>query len=528
MKLSSILVFTLSIASPLLAGVRLPHILSDGMVLQRNVSAPIWGKAAPGEKVSVTFAGQTKSAVAGKDGRWRINLDAMKASAEPREMTINNVKISDILVGEVWLSAGQSNLEMNLQILPEDEKKVVYAQKNNKLIRMYVTPEHYNLAAPIFFSGSRNAGYWSKTSDFMPKLAKDQLGPWYTHGSVPFFFLMKLQKTLGVPVAVLDIAWGGTPVERWISDEGFAQTSEEYRKQTRYAPVTDEQKKKMADFFKKIAPKAIAWSKAAQEAAKHGEFNPFPYDKIRYPGVKAVNDIYNGMIFPIVPFAVKGTIWYQGEHNYRSKNYYQGLQGLIGGWRKVFNNADMPFILIMIAPFNGYGKDGAEAWQMCDNVWAAEMKAAAAIENCYAFPIHDTLGPKDDVSDIHPPWKLKVGLRTADTALRYVYDKKDIPAGGLRFAGAKRDGAKVIVSFKGIDQGLEKRDGKELGWFELSADNKTFIKASARISGRTAVVSSDKLADPKYVRMGWRNIATPNLQDKSGIPAFPFASKKID
>jgi sialate O-acetylesterase len=533
-RFSLALLATLSVSS-VLADIRLPRIISDGMVLQRDMPAPIWGKAEPGEDVSVTFAGQTRIARTGDSGRWIVTLDALKASTEPREMLITSsadakrLIISDILVGEVWLTSGQSNLEMNLQILPEEEKKVASTQKNNKRIRMFVSPEHFSLPAPLFFSGSRNSGYWSAAPDFIDRMEKDELGPWYTHGSVPFFFLMKLQETLGVPVAVLDICWGGTPVERWISDAGYEDSGEEFRKQSRYSPVTDDQKDQLRTKFRTLAPKVIAWAEAAEDAAQHGEFNPFPYDEIQFHGrIKAVNDIYNGMIFPIVPYALRGTLWYQGEHNYRAGNYYDGLRALVNGWRKAFKSPDMPFILIMIAPFNGYGEKGREAWQMCDNIWAAEMKAADTINRCYTFPIHDTLGPNDDTGDIHPKWKMKVGVRAADNALRYVYGKKGIPAGGLRFAEAKRGQGGVIVRFKGIEKGLEQREGKPLSWFELSADNETFVKAKAVIAGKEVIVTAENMPAPKYVRMGWLNVATPNIQDKSGVPVFPFPAKEIE
>ncbi|MDP7288110.1 MAG: sialate O-acetylesterase [Phycisphaerae bacterium] len=515
------------------AEVRLPNIISDGMVLQQKTPTPIWGKAAVGEKVTVTFAGQTKTATVGKDRRWSVTLDPLDASASPRVMTINDIKISDVLVGEVWLASGDGGMEFNLAELPEEEKKIAFAQKGDKLLRMYCVAEHYQVPMGKFFKGDKDAGAWSRADQFIPKFQKGLIEPYHSHSAVGFFFAMKLQKQLGVPVAVLDSSMFRNGIPRWISDVGYQQGgTEEYRKIVRYRPVSEQLQGRLLDMFKGVGAKSAQWAAKAELAAENGEYNPFPYST--NSKIRALNAVYFGMIHPMVPYAFKGTVWYHGECDVNERNekqsYYDGLKTLVNGRRKLFGNPEMPFLVLMLDPNKIYtprNSDDAGKRKMCDRIWSAQMRVADEIEGVSAIPIHDTLDIKKEARYYRTPThKLAVGLRVADNALKLVYGKQ-FPAGGPKFAGAKLDGDKVIVSFKGIDKQLSVRGGGELVWFELAGADKKFVKAQGVISGRTVIVTAAEIATPKFVQMGWRNDAAPLLTDKNGLPAYPFGPQSV-
>jgi len=519
------------------AEVRLPNIISDGMVLQRDVPVPIWGKAAPGESVTVSFAGRTRTATAGGDGRWTVHLDPMPASSEPRRMLIeggNRITIDDVLVGEVWLTSGDMGMEFNLAELPDEEKRVAFAQKDNRLLRMYCVAAHYESPIPCFFKGDRGAGEWSAAREFIPRFEAGEIAPYESHSAVAFFFAMKLQKELGVPVAVLDSSVARKGIDRWISDEGYRDDGPgaEYARIVRYRPVSEQLQGRLLEMFRGVGRRASQWADKAEAALANGEFNPFPYST--GSKIRALNSIYLGMIHPMTPYAVKGVVWYHGntdvEYREKGKTYRAGLSALIGGWRKSFKNPRMPFMIIMLAPNAAYSPRNATPAQqsrMCDNVWQGQLQAADGIAGVHAIPIHDTVIPKREKRYFRTPaHKMDVGLRVADNALKLVYGKR-ASAGGLRFAGAERDGNRVIVSFKGIEKGLESRGGEALGSFGLSADGKTFVGAKAVIEGDRVVVTADGIPAPGYVRMGWKNDASPRLRDRSGIPAYPFPAQRV-
>lgn len=515
-----ITVIAIGLVSETWADVRLPNIISSGMVLQRHVAAPVWGKADPGERVTVTFAGQSKSATAGKNGRWMIKLAPCKTTNVGRDLVItgnNAIRLTDVVVGEVWLASGQSNMEWNLPVISSDEKKVAIAAKDNKFLRMFCVADRIGLPIKNFFRGNNNAGTWSKATEFLPKFEQGQILKDQGFSAVGFFFGLKLAKELQIPVAVIDSSWGGTTIERWIADEGMKEAG------LKFTPATDAQTKQMDEYQKQLVNSVETWLESAKEALPHGENVPFTAE-LRPPVRHVINEVYNGMIHPLVPFAFKGTIWYQGESNVgRRKTYGKSLKGLINGWRKVFNNPDMSFHIVMLAPYTGYDRQGKTI--MPNDIWQKQMRVADEIEGSEVVTIHDTAEPKS-FTNLHPPGKLSVGNRLAENVLSKVYGK-NIPAAGPKFKGAKRDGAKVIVEFSGIDKGLSARGGKKLTWFELSADNKTFVKAKAILDGDKVIVTARGVAAPTHVRMGWSNAATPNLQDQNGWPAFPFPAQKI-
>ena len=550
-----LLSFLLMASSALNAEVILPKIINSHMILQRGVEAPIWGWADQGEEVKVSFAGQTKKAMPDKKGKWMIKLNPLKASSEAREMIIegnNKITLSDVLVGEVWLASGQSNMEWDFMRVDKAEREYAMKHADNKLLRAFHVNEHVTSGVPL----DDTAGLW-KTSNDMVGEAGIKLGLQKGISAVGFCFALKLQQELGVPVAFIDSNWGGRRIESFIPDEGYEALGLKYRKggELKAADVKDKIEKKLSSLLvmledvkqgKEIDGKVL-WSMGirqrkgqkvnaqviekkiedlqnnlslALEAAKQGLV--IPVNLHGFLG-NADNDIYNAMISPLTPFAIKGAIWYQGESNRTAKDYFQKLQALSIGWSKVFNVKDIPLHLVQIAPFQ-YDKKNPKNTTLCDNIWTAQYEGAQEIAGMTVVPIHDTNIP---INNIHPPHKLPLGNRLALRALKEQYGK-GIIASGPNFSGVKLKGSSLVVSFDGIDQGLSTKDGKAPSHFEVSADGKTIVAAEAKIDGSSVIVSSEELLTPKYVRMGWYETALPNLQDKNGWPVFAFSAKEIE
>jgi sialate O-acetylesterase len=489
-----IVVFLMS-ASAVMAEVSLPVVIANHMVLQRELATPIWGWANPGETVTVTFAGQTKTATANKAGDWAVKLDPMKASAEPRELKINDITLTNILVGDVWICSGQSNMEYGYR---GDGKKT-----KNDMVRMFRVPAHIQST----FAMEDTKGTWASFGD----------GNSRGFSGVGLFFGCKLQKELNVPIGLIDTSWGGTRIEPWIADEGYSQIGKPIKKADMSGVVAQQ---------KKMITEVEQWLVKAKQRADVGKITPFTTNT-KLGGGRAPNGIYNAMVAPLAPYGVKGAIWYQGESNRGAKfpDYFQKLQALIGGWRTVFQVPDFPFYIVQIAPYDynrGNRKKGDTV--LCNNIWLAEYKAAKEITNCGVIPTHDTIN--GNVKDIHPRDKKPVGERLAAMALKKTYGK-DVICSGPVFKSAALKAGKVEVSFDMIDKGLKTADGKAPTWFELSTDGKTFVTAEAVIQGTVVIVSSAKVPAPKFVRMGWSEVAIPTLRDKNGWPAFQFSSQPV-
>lgn len=444
--------------TPLLADVKLPVIFSDHMVIQRDVEAPVWGWADKGEKVSVSFAGTNQSATAGDDGKWMVKLPKQAANAKPQTLTVkgnNEIVLNNVLIGDVWICSGQSNMEWSLKACTKTADEIVAAHKENTQLRMFNIPKHIKLPEPA----SDTEGTWKTTEN-----ADDYL----SFSGCGFFFGSKLQKELGVPIGLIGTNWGGTPVDEWISNKAYKELMGKDRSQS----------------------------------------------------------IYNGMIAPLVPFALKGAIWYQGESNRGNAfpEYFNKMNALITGWREDFQVGDFPFYQVQIAPFKYNKKGGGDDETLARNIWASQFKAAEAIKNCGVVPIHDTI--HGVIDNIHPWDKQPVGERLAMLALKKDYGK-DVAFTGAEFASAKASGGKVTLSFSGIVEGLTTYDGKEPSCFELAGADGKFVAATAEIKGNTVIVSAEGIDAPKQVKMGWNEIQVPNLIDKNGWPVFQFPAQEV-
>ena len=488
-KLLTLIAFVALSFPAVRADVVLPSIISNGMVLQRGVKAPVWGWADAGEEVMVEFGGQVKKAMPGPDRKWMLELDPLEASATPRSMTIsgkNKILIENILVGEVWIASGQSNMDWSFDRIAPAEREFAESQKENPLVRAFHVYRNLKAGIPM----DDTVGVW--------KNAAQMVTPPKTSSAVGIFFALDLAKSLGIPVAILDVNWGGQKIECFLAPEGYQSAGLPFKATNRPVSGSDQG-----------APQEGIKSAANVSPKHYGE---------------AENFIYNAMVAPLAPYAVQGTIWYQGESNRGSEDYLKKLQALTAGWSQVFRVKDMPFLLVQIAPYDySKGKDQSSS-VLGDTIWAAQYKAADTIPGVTVVPIRDT---NIDIHNIHPIHKRVVGERLAASALKNQYKNEGVVASAPRFQSASREGSKVVVSFSGILNGLTTSDGQAPSWFELSSDGVSFVPAQAEIKGNTVLVSTESIPEPKFVRMGWRDIAIPNLKDKDAWPVFAFPSQPV-
>lgn len=452
------------------ADVTLPSIFAPGMVLQRDKAAPVWGKAEPGENVIVSFAGQSKSTTAGADGRWQVALDPLPASAEPRALTVkgnNTIELGNVLVGEVWLGSGQSNMQWSVAASMNAQEEIAAANYPN--IRLFSVPL-VTAAEPQFTVNAT----WAECK---PETVKD-------FSAVLYYMGRTLHKDLNVPVGLIGTSWGGTRIEPWTPIEGFEQVESQ----------------------KELAAKLKAEPNA-------------PVKNNQQPTV-----LYNSMIHPLIPYAIRGAVWYQGEsNNGEGMLYLDKKKALVGGWRKLWNQGDFPFYFVQLAPFNYGNKPAEEARQVTSlaEIWEAQAAAVKEIPHTGMAVINDI----GDLKDIHPVNKQEVGRRLALIALAKDYGKQDVEYSGPVFREQIVEGSKIRLKFDHA-RGLKSRDGKPLDWFEIAGEDGNYVPAEAVIDGEDVLVSSPRVERPASVRFAWSQMAEPNLANAAGLPASAFRTKR--
>jgi sialate O-acetylesterase len=454
---------------------KIASIFGDSMVLQRELPVPVWGWCKAGEEVTVTFGSQMKKAKADDQGRWQIKLDAMDANANGQTLKIagsGTVEIKDVLVGEVWICSGQSNMEWRLSQALNGKEEVAAAE--NSQIRLFNVPGH--ITSPI--AKEICPGSWQICE---PKSAGG-------FSAVGYFFGRRLQEELKVPIGLVGSNWGGTRIEPWTSPAAFSKMPE----------------------LKKISDQVAAYN----EETKVGGGSP--------------SAIFNAMIHPLAPFSMRGAIWYQGESNgSEGESYYHKTQALVNGWRELFN-PELAFYWVQLADFqkpndNPAGGDG----------WAKLREAqrkALDIKHTGMAVIIDIGAEKD----IHPKNKQDVGWRLSQWALHQTYGKKDLVPCGPLFKSHQVEGNSIRLTFDHVGSGLmvgEKegleptglvKDGK-LQRFAIAGADKKWHWAEATISGETIVVKSPEVMEPVAVRYAYTmNPVGANLYNVEGIPASPF------
>jgi sialate O-acetylesterase len=468
----------LGLAASAGAALSLPHVIDSNMVLQRDQPVPIWGWATPRAPVTVVFAGQTRRATADANGRWQARLRRLATANVPATMTISGdgsvITLTNLLVGEVWLCSGQSNMEKPIG-LQHGQKPVAHFEAELATGDAYPDIRLFKAQRVMAATPAADvAGTWTVCSSNSLDALK--------FSAAAYFFARKLHQELGVPIGLVESAWGGTRVEPWTPPEGF---------------------------------------RSVPAVASLAGFSPGTNKLVNtMPGV-----LYNGMIAPLKPFALRGVLWYQGESNCMDVNdgdtYAAKFEALIRGWRKLWGQGNFPFYYVQLAPYSYYSNRPTPrvvSPEELPEIWEAQTHCLRLPHTGMAV-ITDTVS---NLKDIHPTDKQDVGLRLALLALNRTYGQKKVVCTGPLFDGARIQSDRIVVRFRGTDGGLVARDGQPLNSFTIGGADGRFVPADARIDGDSVVVSSPAVASPQAVRFGWHELAQPNLANGAGLPASSF------
>ena len=476
------------------ANIQLPALFSDNMVLQQGAPVTIWGWAHDGEKVTVKFRGQTVSTTT-RNLKWAVKLRPLKAGG-PNDLTIssteNTVTLANVLVGEVWVCSGQSNMEWPLSRSYQAQDDV--ASATNQLIRLFHVPK-----AKMDSPTVKTKATW--------QVCSPETVPNFT--AVGYYFGRDLQAARKVPLGLIQSDWGGSPAEAWMSREAL-ETNERYQTEILDSYTAAEKKYREA---------LAAYEVEKAEAAKSSdEF------KKKLPGLGwKPSELYNGMISPLLPYAIKGAIWYQGESNAgRAEQYRSLFADMIRCWRRDWGQNDFTFLAVQLAPWDKNKKRSFEQITESpgDSDWA-ELREAQGIATKVlpkvGLAVITDVGDKDD---IHPTKKGPVGARLALAARGIAYGEK-IEFSGPLYRSLEIQGDKAVLHFDHVGKGLEARDGALKG-FAICGDDRSFVWAKAEIVGDTVVVSCPSVTKPVAVRYGWSDYPVVNLWNKNGLPASPF------
>ena len=494
------------------AEVRLPKVFGSHMALQSDQALTIWGWADPQEKVSVEFRDQRREAVANTKGEWKVVLPATSAGG-PFTLTVagsNRIVVDDVMVGEVWLCSGQSNMEMGIGRVRDAQTEIAAA--NYPKIRLLKVPKRWTPLPQDDMDAS-----WQVCS---PQTITE--GGWDGFSAAAYFFGRELHKQLGVAVGLIDATWGGTRIEPWTPPEGFATVpalAHDYELVQLADPRTTLHQQRLAQALDETE----RWIKEARQAlTSQSLVQPmpaYPAELLPPHDVQHATALYNGMIHPLQPFALRGAIWYQGESNSgEGKLYTERMKALVGGWRQLWGEGDFPFYFVQIAPYN-YGGNAERIAEF----WEAQALAAEVIPNSGMVVINDI----GNLKDIHPTNKQEVGRRLALWALAKTYGRSGLEYSGPVFQGMTVDGNKLRLSFAHAAD-LASRDGKPLNWFEIiDADQGPFVPAEAVIDGHTVVLSAPGVSHPVAMRFAWSMLAEPNLVNGAGLPAGAFRAGTV-
>ncbi len=476
------------------ATVKPNSLFSDNMVLQRGVAVPIWGTANDGEKVTVNFNGQIVITTA-KDGKWQLKLKPLKAGG-PYKMIIsgeNTLTITNILVGEVWVCGGQSNMERQLG---GGQKPIVnwiaeVADANYPEIRQYHVANHPSDTA----ISDANAKWEICDTTSVKKFS-----------AVGYFFARDLYKQLKVPIGLLFSSVGGTPAEKWTTRLTLESNPELKKLVEDYDKAKLEYPDAVAKYKKDYPVLLAKWAADTLVTSVSNKAFPTKPAPPRNPAGGA-GGLYNGMINPLIPYAIKGVIWYQGESNGgRGKQYQTLFPTMITDWRQHWNQGDFPFLFVQIAPFRSADPMIREA----------QFLTLKKVPNT-AMVVTTDCG---DSSDIHPTHKQPVGNRLSLAARALAYNEK-IEYSGPLYKSFEVKGNTIELSFNHIGRGLMAKDGDLIG-FTIAGENKKFFPATAIIEGEKVIVSSMDVTKPTAVRFAFTNVAKGNLFNNEGLPASPF------
>ena len=504
-----LLLLLLSMPAPALrAELKLPAIISDHMVLQRNLANPIWGWDAPGTQVTVTFAGQTKSAQAGADGKWTVKLEPMAANDQPQTLTITGTdkkEIHDVLVGEVWMCSGQSNMGFTLAGDWNGDIDAAASRLSN--LRLIKVPQVGTQELQNDFKGQ-----WRAST---PETARN-------FSAVGFYFGRYIHLILGVPVGLIDNAWGGSAAEAWVRRQSLEQDP-------RFRPLMDSTVKQETYLQSestrtKYEEEMAKWREEARQARAERKpvprqpSSPFPW----LTGNARPGNIFCGVLYPTLGYGLKGVIWYQGESNAgRAWEYADLFPFLIEQWRKEWNQGDFPFYWVQLADFMPEKPEPGESnWAELRESQTKTLK----LPNTGQAVIID-LG---EAKDIHPRNKHDVAARLVRWALVKDYGMK-FPYRSPEFKSMEITGNKALLTFDCFGSSLRTFDVEQATGFAVCGQDKAWHWAKGVVRGRDKVeVSSDQVPQPIAVRYAWADNPVCNLFSNDGLPVTPFRTDDFD
>lgn len=463
-------------------------VFSDHMVLQRNQTVPIWGTAKSNDLITVALTPQvpapinppvTVSTKADVNGKWRVEVVSMHASAQPMEVRVTSaagdpaVVITDVLVGEVWVASGQSNMEWPMHKCTNGAADIAAADDSQ--LRLLTVTSGKSTTGPrtnMLIHNGKPSKWRLCTPSNIPNFS-----------GVAYYFARDLRKSLNLPVGVIYQATGGTTCRAWSPRSAFTGD-----------PVVE---KYLAEWDARIKN----WN---------GQWGSDPAEDVNRPMV-----LYDAMIAPLQPYAIQGVIWYQGESDSGDAlNFRHLFPSLIKSWRREWGGRDFPFLFVQLAPQVGWTPELREAqlqtWQTVPNT---------------AMVVTTDVGP-DNPQDFHPPNKQPVGSRLTLAARALVYGE-NIEYSGPIYDTCATDNGRVIIRFTHSSGGLKSRDGKALRGFTIAGADGVFVEAAAVIEGDTLVVSSPAVPLPASVRYGWANVPNCNLDNGEGLPASPFRVSEV-
>jgi sialate O-acetylesterase len=492
------------------AELTLPAIIGDHMVLQQKQANPIWGWDIPGTGISVSFAGQTKDTKTGSDGKWMVKLDALPANSKPTTMSIKGTstkELKNVLVGEVWICSGQSNMQWSVQSSWDADLEIATAKFPN--IRLISVPQVGTQEPQQDFKGA-----WAECSP-------QTVGGF---SAVGYFYGRVLHQMLDVPVGLINNAWGGSAAEAWVRRDVLEKDPRFKTLMT--ATTANEAFLQSPAARAKFEADSAKWKMQADEAKAAGK--PFTVRAPQGPdgwlrGNSRPGNIYNGVLLPTIGYGIKGAIWYQGESNAgRAFEYASLFPLMITHWRDEWKQGDFPFYWVQLADYL------PERPQPGDSSWAelreSQTKTQSAIKNGGQAVIID-LG---EANDIHPKNKRDVAERLARLALVKDYGFK-LPFRSPEFKNIEISGAKAVVTLDTFGGSLRTVDVSDVKGFAICGEDKKWVWATGKIIGNDKIeVSADGISKPVAVRYAWSDNPICNLFSKDGLPVTPFRSDSFD
>lgn len=466
------------VASTALAEVKVPAIFTPHMVLQHSQKNPVWGTAEAGEKVTVTIAGQKHEATAGADGKWKVTLEPLPISAEPLTLTIagsNTIKCDDVLVGEVWICSGQSNMQWSVNASTDSDMERAAAKYPK--IRLITVPNVGTQEPQFTFNGAWTACTPETVGNF---------------SAIGYFFGRQIHKITDVPVGLINVAWGGSACEAWIRRDLLASK----------------------DRYKKLMDRWTGIEAPGENDQNRGLFR----------GNSRPGNIYNGVLKPILGYGIRGAIWYQGESNAgRAYEYREMFPLMIQSWRDEWAEGDFPFYWVQLADFQ------VETPNPVESDWAELREAQTMTQDKLKNTGEAVIIDIGEGKDIHPKNKLDVGKRLARLALRQVYGRNDIVDKSPRYKGMEKVDGKIVLSFDNVVGGWRPFDVNEPRGFAIAGEDKKFVWAKAKVlpDGRIEVWA-DEIKEPASVRYGWANNPIVNMFSGAGLPLTPFRTDDWD